>query len=39
MGFRRFHLRGIKKVKTEFALIAMSHNLRKLHLKMQNKRA
>jgi hypothetical protein len=33
MGFRRFHLRGIKKVKTEFALIAMSHNLRKLHLK------
>jgi len=39
MGFRRFHLRGIKKVKAEFALIAMSHNLRKLHLKMQNKRA
>src|SRR6185312_10686219 len=39
MGFRRFHLRGIKKVKTEFALIAMSHNLRKLHLKQQNKRA
>ena len=39
MGFRRFHLRGIKKVKTEFALIAMAHNLRKLHLKQQNKRA
>ena len=38
MGFRRFHLRGIKKVKTEFTLIAMSHNLRKLHIKMQNKR-
>jgi len=38
MGFRRFHLRGIKKVKTEFTLIAMSHNLRELYIKMQNKR-
>jgi hypothetical protein len=34
MGFRRFHLRGLKKVTTEFTLIAMAHNLRKLHLKL-----
>jgi transposase len=33
MGFRRFHLRGKKKVKTEIGLISMAHNLRKLHLK------
>lgn len=32
MGFRRFHLRGIKKVKTEAIVIAMAHNLRKIHL-------
>lgn len=35
MGFRRFHLRGLKKVTTEFTLVAMAHNLRKLHLKRQ----
>jgi hypothetical protein len=33
MGFRRFHLRGLKKVETEFNLVAMAHNLRKLQLK------
>ena len=33
MGFRRFHLRGIKKVETEFTLVAIAHNLRKLQLK------
>jgi len=33
MGFRRFHLRGLKKAETEFTLVAMAHNLRKLHLK------
>lgn len=33
MGFRRFHLRGLKKVKTEIAIVSMAHNLRKLHLK------
>jgi len=33
MGFRRFHLRGLKKAKTEFTLVAMAHNLRKLQLK------
>lgn len=32
MGFRRFHLRGIKKVATEITLVAMAHNLRKVHL-------
>ena len=39
MGFRRFHLRGIDKVKTEFTLIAMAHNLRKIQIKMQTKAA
>ena len=33
MGFRRFHVRGLQKVKTEISLIAMAHNLRKVHLK------
>jgi transposase len=32
MGFRRFHLRGKKKVKTEVGLVAMAHNLRKIQL-------
>lgn len=31
-GFRQFLLRGIEKVRGEFALIAMSHNLLKLHI-------
>jgi transposase len=35
MGFRRFHLRGLKKVTTEFTLVAMAHNLRKLYFKQQ----
>jgi transposase len=35
MGFRRFHLRGLQKVTTEFTLVAMAHNMRKLHLKRQ----
>jgi hypothetical protein len=30
-GFRQFLLRGIAKVRGEWALIAMSHNLLKLH--------
>lgn len=29
MSFRRFHLRSPNKVKTEFTLVAMAHNLRK----------
>jgi transposase len=33
MGFRRFHLRGLKKVKTEITLVVMAHNLRKAYLK------
>ncbi len=35
MGFRRFHLRGLKKVQTEFSLVAMAHNLRKLQIKQE----
>lgn len=31
-GFRRFHLRGKSKVKTEFGLISLAHNLRKIYL-------
>jgi transposase len=37
MGFRRFHLRGLRKVKTEIAIVSLAHNLRKLHQKQQNK--
>lgn len=33
MGFRRFHVRGLSKVKTEISLVAMAHNLRKVYLK------
>ncbi|UOY05677.1 IS1182 family transposase [Muricauda sp. SCSIO 64092] len=32
MAFKRFMLRGIEKVETEFGLIAMAHNLKKLSL-------
>lgn len=39
MGFRRFHLRGQRKVETEFSLVAMAHNLRKLHLNNEKKAA
>jgi len=37
MSFRRFHLRGLDKVKTEFIMVAMAHNLRKMSL--QDKKA
>lgn len=30
MGFRRFHLRRLEKVKTEWGLVCIAHNLRKL---------
>jgi transposase len=33
MGFRRFHLRGKQKVKTEISLVSIAHNLRKVHIK------
>lgn len=33
MKFRRFNLRGLKKVKTEMTIVSMAHNLRKLQLK------
>jgi transposase len=39
MGFRRFHLRGLHKVKTEITLVAMAHNLKKLYLKALKKAA
>lgn len=29
MSFRRFHLRGLEKVKTEWGLVSIAHNLRK----------
>jgi transposase len=32
MRLRRFHLRGKQKVKTEFTLLAMAHNIRKVHI-------
>jgi transposase len=31
MGFTRFHLRGIHKVATEWLLVALAHNCRRLH--------
>jgi hypothetical protein len=34
-GFRRFNLRGKLKVQTEFGLVAMAHNMRKIYLKLQ----
>lgn len=39
MGFRRFHVRGLGKVKTEISLIAMAHNLRKIQLQVLKKAA
>jgi transposase len=32
MGFRRFHLRGLENVKTEWGLVSIAHNLRKMAL-------
>lgn len=37
MGFRRFHLRGLKLVKAESILLMMAHNFKKLSLKEQKK--
>ena len=39
MGFRRFHLRGLEKVRTECCFVAMAHNLRKIHIKNIDKAA
>lgn len=36
-GFRRFNLRGKLKVKTEFGLVAIAHNMRKIYLQKQKK--
>jgi hypothetical protein len=30
MGFRRFHLRGLEKVRTEWGLVSLAHNMKKL---------
>ena len=30
MGFRRFHLRGQEKVNTEWGLVSIAHNMKKL---------
>lgn len=30
MAFRRFHLRGLEKVKTEWGLVSIAHNMQKL---------
>lgn len=30
MRFRRFHLRGLAKVNTEWGLVCIAHNMRKL---------
>lgn len=35
MGIRRCHLRGLEKVKTDFCLISMAHNLKKIHIMKQ----
>ena len=32
MGFRRFHVRSLPKVKAEWIFVAMAHNLKKIHL-------
>jgi hypothetical protein len=29
MGFRRFHLRSLEKVKTEWGLVSIAHNMKK----------
>lgn len=39
MGFRRFHLRGLRKVRTEVTIVAMAHNLRKIHLTLAQQAA
>jgi transposase len=37
MKFRRFHLRGKKKITVEIGIVIMAHNLRKVHLqKVEN---
>ena len=33
MGFRRFHLRGLEKVKTEWGILSIAHNMQKLAAK------
>ena len=37
IGFVRFHLRGLKKVCGEFALICLAHNIRKIFTRCKSK--
>lgn len=39
MNFRRFHLRGLQKVKIEWSVVAIAHNLRKISLHKAKKAA
>jgi len=39
MNFRRFHLRGLQKVKLEWNIVAIAHNLRKISLHKAEKAA
>jgi transposase len=36
-NFKRFYLRGKQKIAVEFGIIAMAHNLRKIHLQLLGK--
>jgi len=38
MGFRQFMLRGIEKVNTEWALVRVAYNFKRLHRLMEGKR-
>ena len=38
-GFRRFLLRGKRKIQTELFLLAFAFNVRKLHARIHSKRA
>jgi hypothetical protein len=39
MRFRRFHLRGKQKVKTEIGLVSIAHNIRKIQIQMMKRAA
>jgi hypothetical protein len=36
LGFRRFSLRGLKKVQGEWCLICLAYNLKRMHIMVQN---
>jgi len=37
MGFRQFMLRGIEKVNTEWALVRVAYNFKRLHRLLEGK--